>query len=584
MACALPVWHLFQSRMKTRSIIARALNRYGIDARQLKTLLGVYIKQDLRGGKAFMQFGAREYVRSNLALMAVVGMYLFFGFILGTIVFTAELDVFHYSIIVLTFTIFIVALAIVSESGNVIFNETEADVLGHLPLGPRTYFAAKVLNLFLFTLLLAASANLFPAITGIWTIGSNPLFILAHAISASLVALFATAIVVTSYGLLMRYVSKDRFDNIVTYSQVTLMLFFMFGFQILPRVLGTDSLSFAPGFHWYYLLYPPAWFSGTTLILIGHFELSSIALAMLAILSLMTLGAVAFRKVAGGYSSFVSQLAYSEGEAKAGSGRDESQPITHGLLQSIKSLLLYTPAERAVFELVSIYLRRNREIKVRLYPSLAYFIFFPLLAIFTEGLPDPFNHRSSGGYSLMGAVMICFVSLTAIEGLVFSEHFPAGYIYRVAPIKSLGQIHSGFRKAVLLWVALPGFGVLMALYSIIWQNPLHAILLLIPWIIMTPTVLMLPFLLRETLPLSRKYQKGQQTARNLSIAIFSMVALSIVAGIQIIAITGRVPLLDVGFPYWLFILLIIFMSALSHLALRALSGEMKPIRPSDADS
>jgi hypothetical protein len=101
---------------------------------------------------------------------------------------------------------------------------------------------------------------------------------------------------------------------------------------------------------------------------------------------------------------------------------------------------------------------------------------------------------------------------------------------------------------------------------------------------MTPAVLMLPFLLREGLPLSRKYQKGQQTARNLSVFILSMVALSFVAGVQVIAITGRVPLLDLSFPYWLFVLFILMVSVISYLALRALSGEMRPIHPSDRDS
>jgi ABC-2 type transport system permease protein len=574
--------------MKNESTIARTLKRYGIDARQLRTLLGVYLKQDLRGGKAFMQFGAREYMRSNLALLAIVGMYLFFGLMLGMIAFTPGLDVFHYSVFILTFTIFIVALAVVSESGNVIFNETEADVLGHLPISPRTYFAAKVVNLFLFTLVLAVPANLFPAISGVWTTGSNPLFIAAHAVTASLVALFATAIVVTSYGLLMRFVSKERFDSIITYSQVTLVLLFMFGFQILPRVLGADTITFEPGFQWYYLLYPPAWFSGITLLLIGSFESSSFLLALLAILSLITLETVALRKVATGYSSFVSQLAYGEGKAKVerkqGAQRAASPPRERNLLQSFKVIFLSIPAERAVFELVSIYLRRNREIKVRLYPSLAYFIFFPLLAIFTEGLPDPFINQSFSFYSLMGAVMICFVSLTAIEGLIFSEHFPAAYIYRVAPVKSLGDIHSGFRKAIIVWVAVPGFAALIALYSILWSSPLHAILLLTPWIILTPAVLMLPFLLREALPLSRKYQKGQQTARNLSIFILSMVALSFIAGIQMIAIAGRVPLLNLSFPYWLFLLFIALVSAISYVALRALSGERRPIYPSGKDS
>ena len=135
----------------------------------------------------------------------------------------------------------------------------------------------------------------------------------------------------------------------------------------------------------------------------------------------------------------------------------------------------------------------------------------------------------------------------------------------------------------MLWVALPGFAVLITLYSIIWRNPLHAFLLLIPWMIMTPAVLMLPFLLRETLPLSRKYQKGQQTARNLSIFVFSMIGLSFIAGIQIVAIIGRVPLLNVSLPYWFFILLIAALSVLSYLALRRLSGELRPIYPSERD-
>jgi hypothetical protein len=133
----------------------------------------------------------------------------------------------------------------------------------------------------------------------------------------------------------------------------------------------------------------------------------------------------------------------------------------------------------------------------------------------------------------------------------------------------------------MTWVSLPGFAVLTALYSVLWRNPIHAILVLAPWIILTPAVLILPFLLREALPLSRKYQKGQQTARNLSIFIISTVVLSFVAGAQMVAIVGRIPLLNLSFPYWLFILFISAVSAISYFALRRLSGELRPIYPSD---
>src|SRR5437868_6834849 len=215
--------------MRIPSLINTALARYDIDARQLATLVGVYLKQDLRGGRAFMQFSAREYVRGNLALLTLLGMYVFTGFIMGMMAFT-DIDVLHFSIVIHTFTLLIVALAILAESGNVIFNESEADILGHLPISSRTYFAAKVLNLLLFTSMLAAAANLFPAIFGMWATGANVLFLPAHALSALLDGLLATALIVTSYGLLMRLVGRERFDSIIAYSQIILVLIFMFGF------------------------------------------------------------------------------------------------------------------------------------------------------------------------------------------------------------------------------------------------------------------------------------------------------------------------------------------------------------------
>ena len=567
--------------MSIPSFITTALARYDIDARQLATLVGVYLKQDLRGGRAFMQFSAREYVRGNLALLMLLGMYVFTGLIVGMMVFVTDIDVLHFSIIIHTFTLLIVALAILAESGNVIFNESEADILGHLPISSRTYFAAKVLNLFLFTSLLAAAANFFPAIFGSWAAGANLLFIPAHALSALLDALLATALIVTSYGILMRMVGRERFDSIIAYSQIIMVLVFMFGFQIMPRVMDINQL--ARGFHWYYLLFPPAWFAGVTLVLIGKPQLYALALAGIGITTLAVLGQLAIHKVGSDYSSFVARLTYREGTRKrrAASTSIITPATTRGLADQLKSVWLARPAERAAFDLVSIYLRRNREVKVRLYPSLAYFVFVPLLAIFSEGLPDPFSRRGVDAYALMGALMICYVALTAVEVLRFSEHHEAAYIFRVAPVARLGDIYSGFRKAVMTWVALPGFAVLFVLYGILWRNPLHAALLLAPWGIITPAALTLGFLFRETLPLARKYQKGQQTSRNLLLFLVCFVVLSLFGGLQAAAIKGRLPVVDVTFPYWLFIALSLLISAFFYVTLRALSHETRAIQPAD---
>ena len=569
--------------MRIPAFITAALARYDVDARQLATLVGVYIKQDLRGGRALLQFHPREYVRGNLALLMLLGMYVATGLIMGMMVFATEIDALHFSIVIHTFTLLIVALAILAESGNVIFNESEADILGHLPISSRTYFSAKVLNLFLFTSLLAMAANLFPAIFGVWAVGANLLFIPAHALSALLDGLLATALIVTCYGILMRMVGRERFNSIIAYSQIVLVLVFMFGFQIMPRVMDVQSMQLARGFRWYYLIFPPAWFAGVTLVLIGKPHLYALALAAAGLTALTVLGHLAIHKVGSDYSSFVARLTYREGTVKreAAGAATPALAAMRGVAGRVKSVWLARPVERAAFDLVSVYLRRNREVKVRLYPSLAYFVFVPLLAVFSEGLPDPFARRADA-YPLMGALMICYVALTAVEVLRFSEHYEAAYIFRVAPVGRLGDVYRGFRKAVMTWVALPGFVILFTLYAILWRNPLHAALLLIPWGVITPAALMLAFVFRETLPLARKYQKGQQTSRNLLLFLVCFFVLSLFGGLQALAITGRVPVIDMAFPYWFFIVVSVCVSAFFYVTLRALSGEARAIQPSDA--
>ena len=317
------------------------------------------------------------------------------------------------------------------------------------------------------------------------------------------------------------------------------------------------------------------------MLIMGKIDGGSLLLTGLAIGSLILLGAVAFKKIAGGYSSFMSSLAYGPERrtpAPQTGARVAMEPGRDGILKRlIYSKLVRRPVERAVFDLVIVYLRRNREIKVRLYPSLAYFLFFPLLAVFTRELGDPFVGGDSRFYSLIGAAMIPFVGLTAVEGLIFSEHYQASHIFLVVPIGRLVDVHRGFRKALLIAVALPGYVVLSLLYSVLWWNPWHAVLLLLPWMMITPVALMIPFLFRQMLPLSRKYQKGQQSARNITLMLMSFFGLSVFGIAQSAAISDY-------FPYWSFVAAIAALSPAVLFVLGRISGDVRPLVPSGIES
>lgn len=550
-------------------------DKFGINSRQLKTLLVVYLKQDFRSGKSFLQTGAKDYAASNKTLLAMLGMYVFVG--LSTSLFAfARADIFIYSLVATSVTLFIVALAVVSESGNVIFNEAEPDVIGHLPINSRTLFAAKVLNIFLFTLLLATAANILPTFAGVFVKDSNVFFILAHIISAILAALFATMLVVTSYGLLMRFVDKERFNNLVAYAQTGIAMFLILGYQLLPRLVDKYQLEINGASRKYFLLYPPAWFSGITLLIMGKGDWLAVALASLALISLAILSFIAWRKLAAGYVAFAAQLAYDSTAAVNKNKKTESLAAkTVGrnqasVIEKFEAFFLRKPVERAVFDLVKTYLKRDREIKVRLYPSFSYLIMFPLIGLFSGGLPDPFLNQRFLFNSLIGAAMIPFVASVAVGVLLFSEHYQAAYIFRAAPVQSLGDIHGGLRKAAFCFVAIPGALLLLVLYTILWRDVFHALFLIAPWLALTPAMMMVSFIRRELLPLSRKYKKGEQSARSTITIFGTFFCLAIVGTVQNFSLQGR-------FPYWLFFTGILAFSALSYFLLHKISGESRPL-------
>jgi hypothetical protein len=551
-----------------------------INYQQLKTLLAVYFKQDFRSGKSFLRNDAKEYATSNLALLSMLGMYVFVGFSTAIFAF-AGADLLLYSVVSTSVTFVVVSLAIVAESSNVIFNETEADIIGHLPINSTTLFAAKVLNIFFFTLLLALAANLLPTIAGVWSKGSNYLFPVAHLLSAGLTALLATALAMTTYGLLMRVISKERFNNFIAYAQTGLSMFLILGYQLLPRLIDKDHIAIPPSSRKYLLLYPPAWFSGITLVVLGKIDWFSLTLAALALLSLFCFGVLALRKVAAGYSAFVSRLAYDASSRASGKPRPQvanAESVTaknpSRRAERFKAFLLGNPVERSIFDLVATYLKRDREIKVRLYPSFSYLILFPLMGLFTGGLEDPFLNPKFTFNSLAGAAMIPFVASVAAETILFSEHYQAAYIFRVAPIANLSYIHRGLRKATQAYIALPGAFVLLVLYTLLWKNLLHAFLLLVPWLILTPAIMMFSFFRREFLPLSRKYRKGQQSARFMILFFASFLCIMIVGTVQSVSMRGAI-------PYWLFVAGTVIFSAILYFILRAISGEMRPLSPAE---
>src|SRR5207247_1181865 len=194
------------------------------------------------------------------SLIFVLVMYAFVGLMTGFA--ATQLDVFTYTVLVHSMTFFVVGMAVTSESGDILFNANESDVLVHRPIHPRTLLLAKSINLIAFTLILAGALNLFPTFFGLAARGARSWFPIVHVVSMILLCVFCAAAVVCTYGLVIKFLDREKFDNFAAWSQVGMSILFIFGYQVIPRLLkqlGGVSLQAYGRYLW---PLPPAWFAG----------------------------------------------------------------------------------------------------------------------------------------------------------------------------------------------------------------------------------------------------------------------------------------------------------------------------------
>jgi ABC-2 type transport system permease protein len=248
-------------------------------------------------------------------------------------------------------------------------------------------------------------------------------------------------------------------------------------------------------------------------------------MAMMALLFTIGLAWAANRYLAAGFMRQVAAL----GEAPAPeatpavrarrSARAKEAPRTGALMGT----MLPDPVERGAFRLARAYLARDRDMRMRIYPSLAMIVVFPVIAIL-----DP-QHNSR-----LGAIMAVFMAGTlpasAMMTFKMSPQYQAADLFRYAPIRGTASLFHGVRKAMILFLAVPG--VLVG-GTILWFGlPDHRVLLLaIPALMAIPTLSLIDGLAGDYLPLSMAPTSGRQGAINMGIMIASFVTLAVLAGL-----------------------------------------------------
>jgi hypothetical protein len=207
------------------------------------------------------------------------------------------------------------------------------------------------------------------------------------------------------------------------------------------------------------LVFPPAWFSGLALWILGlpggttDLALFAAAALLAALLPLLL--------AAAGPETMLRALSVSRGR-----GRGRSAP---GLLMRAFAALFVRPTEKASFEFTAVMLGRDRGFRLKAYPILGVPVLIMTLSFFEDR--DPLF------FVFMLHLMNLYLPLI-LSFLPFGDDFAGSWIFEALPAESPRSFSRGAEKAFIYRVALPLLVLNAVVLAIVWApllGPLNAL-------------------------------------------------------------------------------------------------------------
>ncbi len=463
-------------------------------------------------------------VGGRLALILVLyGLFGCFGLVF------ARQPVFGFSVYLHAMTFAFVGLFVASSSGEILFNREEADILLHRPVSPRALLWAKMRVLAEVALWMAGAFNLGGLLGGLFLAPRGLRFALGHALSTTLQALFTVGAVVLLYQLCLKFLGRERLEGLMTTAQVMMGIGAALAGQ-LPGLLSRGRMALPASLDartWWMGLFPPAWFAGLDDVIHGGASAASWVLALAALGATALTLWLAFGRLAGAYGLGLQLLnENAPGPRPTRSGRPWHQRLA-GL--PLLRWWLRDPVVRASFQLSAAYMFRDRDTKLRLYPSMVPMLVLPLVLLLQEA-----GKGRTQGFGL--ALLVAFLGMLPLTGtstLQHSAHCQAADLFRAAPLEGPGRLFEGLRRAVIFFLVAPMFLLAALIVVAVPAFRTHWPLLL-PGLLLMPAFSRIPGVNGWEAPLSVAVEEAKNAGR-IAWSLLAMVGAMAVAGFALLA-------------------------------------------------
>ncbi len=474
-----------------------------VDFDQWWALTKVALKVDLRAS-SFMR--ASRLSRETRAIGALVGQFIFYtlmgGAIAAVVWFTR--DLFLSSTIVLTYVMFMVGTAALLDHNAAIISPDDYGILGYRPITSRTYFAARLTNVLVYTTAITTLLAYLPLV--VYFLRRGPAIGFAALIAVYAASSTVALGMVAAYAWLLRTVGPVRLKRALSYVQLVMSFIVYGGYFGMSRMISEKALAgLALTKTIWTLLLPSTWFA-------SYLELAArrtTPMEWVPAAASVALLAALIASLSGRLS-----LTYAE---RIGAISTTAREAASRTRRSGRAWLFTAGEGRAVALLIRSQFKNDMKFRMSVLAILPLTLIYLFMGLSRNGtVGDAFvQGQSSMGLRNVTIAMLMFPTLLKVS-LGRSDAFRASWIFFACPIDRTRMVRAA-RNVLVTGFLLPYIAVVAVVLSFYTPSVPHLLVHLTVVGLLSLLALQVVTLLEPELPFSRPMQRNRSAPRTFTL-------------------------------------------------------------------
>ncbi|WP_107841073.1 hypothetical protein [Metasolibacillus meyeri] len=429
-------------------------NKMGIDYQVMRLILQIKLTMDERKVPTLFNQSAKKKENAKYGYMKSLWIYTLMGLMLIPFISFGTQFLFQMSI-AYSMILFVIMTSMIADFSSVLLDLRDRNILGTKPIAERTINAAKIVHIVIYLSYLTIALMTIPLIVSLFTQGV--LFFVIMVVELVFSNILIVVLTALLYIVVLRFFDGEKLKDMINYVQIGLTLAMMVGYQFVARSFEFVNLQVVIELDWWSIFLIPIWFAAPyELLLNGTVNFFTVTMSILAVV--MPIASLWL---------YIQLIPVFERNLQKLLATSKSKKVkTNRVKTFFLGLLCPTNEEKAFYHFASLMMKKERDFKLKVYPSLGFSIVIPFIFIFNTMRDETTNFATSNSYLTIYFSMLLIP--TALLMLQYSTNYKGAWVFKAVPLTSFATYKKGVLKAFLVQLYTPLYLIISVIFCLIY--------------------------------------------------------------------------------------------------------------------